>query len=349
VINRPTLPCRSKSGGDFHRKMVAGASALAMLGVSACAGIWGFEDLQASADRVGAEGGVIVPGAEGGGAPQIVSDGGPPRGIDVAVTGDPDARSDASERRDAETLDAASDVADAEPDVVVEVADARDSGGDEGPDGTTGSRDSGSDSGAGDTGPADCGPSNCANGCCAAGRCITVRSTQQCGTGGGACSACGGCELCSPNGACTIDPTSRWIVRCGSAELTAAPPTGATWDPTGNGADGPEPDPFCQFELPSGVIDPNTGAATRTVNDSFVATWNQAVTAGTSTISAADLMSANADSWRVWVGDTEFNGRATLACEVHPPLQASVLMASQLTTTNLQNCVSITLNFVCQP
>ena len=97
------------------------------------------------------------------------------------------------------------------------------------------------------------------------------------------------------------------------------------------------------------MIDPATGAATRTVNDSFTATWNQTVTAGTTTITAADLMSANTNTWRVWVGDSEFNGRGTLACEVRPPLQASALLAGQSTAMNLQSCVSFTVTLVCQP
>ena len=194
-----------------------------------------------------------------------------------------------------------------------------------------------------------CGPGNCANGCCAGGGCITATSAQQCGRGGAACTACGGCQLCAASGACAIDPASSWIIRCASAELTVTPPTGATWDPAGVAGDGTQPDPFCQFERPPGTVSATTAAATRTVNDSFTATWNQTVTPGTSTITAADLMAANADTWRVWVGDNENNGRGTLACQVRPPLSASALVAGQSTVTNLASCVSLTLTLVCQP
>ncbi len=138
-------------------------------------------------------------------------------------------------------------------------------------------------------------------------------------------------------------------MRCASAQLTVTPPTGTTWDPAGVAGDGTAPDPFCQFEKPAGVIDATTGAATRTINDSFTATWNQTVTAANTTITAADLMSPNAATWRVWVGDSEFNGRGTLACQVSPPLQAATLVAGQLTVTNVQNCVSFSLTLVCQP
>ena len=124
--------------------------------------------------------------------------------------------------------------------------------------------------------------------------------------------------------------------------MAQAPFGPQSWQP-------PHPAHASQFELPSGIIDANTGAATRTDNDSFTASWNQTVTAGNSTITAADLMSASANTWRVWVGDSEFNGRAPLACEVHPPLQASTLIDGQLTIMNVQNCVSLTLILGCQP
>jgi hypothetical protein len=85
------------------------------------------------------------------------------------------------------------------------------------------------------------------------------------------------------------------------------------------------------------------------VLDSFTPTWNQTVTPANNPMTAADLMSANAATWRVWVGDTEFNGRGTLACEVHPPLQASALLNGQFTVSNLQNCVSFSVTLICQP
>jgi hypothetical protein len=224
------------------------------------------------------------------------------------------------------------------------------SGGSPGTGGAAGGGATGGSPGTGGNGgAAGCGPANCATGCCASGRCITAPTAQQCGIRGSLCTACGGCQLCDPSGACAIDPASSWMVRCASAVLTTAPPTGATWDPAGVAGDGPAPDPFCQFERPAGVIDAATGAATRTLNDTFTATWNQTVTAGNSTITAADLMSVNADAWRVWVGDSELNGRGTLACEVRPPLQATALLAGQLTVTNVQNCVSLALTLVCRP
>ena len=161
--------------------------------------------------------------------------------------------------------------------------------------------------------------------------------------------ACGACQLCGADGACTVDPASNWQVVCASAQLTTAPPTGATWDPAGVAGDGTAPDPFCQFEEPAGVIDATTGAATRTINDTFTATWNQVVTAGNTTITAAQLMSTDMNAWRVWVGDSEFNGRGTLACQVRPPLQAAALLGGQLTVANVQNCVSFTVNLVCRP
>jgi hypothetical protein len=370
LANSGRAPGHGRRSSDFRHRAALGASTVALLWASACASLWGFDDLQDSTHGGGGEAGTTAPASGGGGKIQDASGTALSHGVDATAAGGRGDGDDAAGQRVFENSDASGATTDAASEGMIGVADTSGSAGSSpGLDGAAGSRGSAGGGGIGD-GAADadgsdgapsvravdggdgapaCGPSNCANGCCAGNRCIIAPTTQQCGTGGGACTLCGGCQLCGPTGACTIDPASRWIVRCAAAELTVAPPTGATWDPSGNGADGPEPDPFCQFELPSGVLDANTGAATRTVNDSFAAVWNQTVTAGNSTISAADLMSANADAWRVWVGDTEFNGRATLACEVHPPLAASALIDGQLIIANVQNCVSFTVTLVCQP
>jgi hypothetical protein len=213
--------------------------------------------------------------------------------------------------------------------------------------GTGGARGVGGAMGTG--GAPACGPTTCATGCCAAGRCITPTTAQQCGTRGAACVACGGCQQCGASGVCELSPTSKWVVQCASAQLTVLPPTGLTWDPAGVAGDGTAPDPFCQLERPSGVIDTTTGVVTRNVLDSFSATWNQTVTPASNPMTAAELMSADAATWRVWVGDNEFNGRGALACEVHPPLPASALVNGQFTVANLKNCVSFSMTLICQP
>jgi hypothetical protein len=348
---------------------IAWLGVAALLGIAACADIWGFDDLHNSQD--GGIGGidsstVIDPGGGGGGPGGIGggagSDGsggaaGPGGGGSGGALITDAGVSDARDAMGAggRTGTGGAPVNDAGPsdgrDAAVGVGGRIGTGGASGTGGVSGvggAMGVGGLSGAGGA-PVVCGPSNCANGCCAAGRCVTATSALQCGTGGGACTACGGCQICGANGACAISPTSNWIVRCASAQLTVLPPTGLTWDPVGVVGDGPAPDPFCQFEMPAGVIDATTGAATRNVLDSFTATWNQTVTPVNGTITAAELMSANADDWRVWVGDTEFDGRGTLACQVRPPLAASALINGQLTVTNVQNCVSFTVTLVCQP
>ena len=374
TANPPGEPAGASTRGRRPVAMVwLGVAAL--LGWAACADIWGFDELHNSQDA--GAGGAPVIGSEGGAGGLAGLGGG--AGVDASggtagqgpggIGGTPltDAGSDGRDAPGvggqtgtggARMIDAGSDGRDA-PGVGGRTASggAPGTGGINGVGGapglggrigTGGAPGAGGISGAGGA-PVVCGPSNCATGCCAAGRCITATSALQCGTGGGACMACGGCQICGANGACAISPTSNWAVRCASAQLTLLPPTGVTWDPAGVVGDGPAPDPFCQFERPAGVIDAATGAATRNVLDSFTAIWNQTVTPANAPVTAADLMSANTDAWRVWVGDTEFNGRGTLACQVRPPLQASALINGQLTVTNVQNCVSLTLTLVCQP
>jgi hypothetical protein len=339
----------------------AGLGLAAILCVSSCADFWGFEDLRNSVDGgARGDGGVIFIGGSGGRMSEIGSGGGSGGlgigggGMGLGGGGTPRGSGGLSGSGGASRTGGAPATGGA-----TSMGGAGGLGGFQTTGGRSGTGGAGGRGGAtatggvagamGSGGSGGCSPSNCSKGCCAMGRCVTATSAQQCGTGGGLCTACGGCQLCGPNGACMVDPTSNWIVRCASAELTVAPATGSTWDPIGVAGDGPEPDPFCQFEKPAGVIDNNTGAATRTVADSFTATWNQTVTAANTTITADELMSANADSWRVWVGDSELNGRGTLACQVRPPLQASTLVDGQLTITNVQNCVSLSLTFICQP
>jgi hypothetical protein len=67
------------------------------------------------------------------------------------------------------------------------------------------------------------------------------------------------------------------------------------------------------------------------------------------TISAQDLMSTNPNDWLIWVGDDEFNGMGTLACEIQPPMQQSWLMNGGFTVQNVANCVSVTIGLTCQP
>jgi hypothetical protein len=225
--------------------------------------------------------------------------------------------------------------------------------GDQGTAGTSGVAGSGGSGGAGGATPPACGPKTCANGCCdATGKCVAGRTTDSCGHGGAACAPCGGCMLCNASGACDVDPSSTWDVVCVSAVVAPTQPNGQTWDPKSNGPNGPNPDPFCQFEMPANTTNPNQGASSPTIVDSFTPMWNYDVTPASGPIKASDLMST-AKTWRLWIGDDDgCTARGCVGqeiCEIDQPLPASALVTGQLTRQNLASCISLTVKFVCMP
>jgi hypothetical protein len=166
--------------------------------------------------------------------------------------------------------------------------------------------------------------------------------------GGASCGACAPCEICTA-GSCKIDPASKWVVVCASAELSKIPPPGyLTWDRKTGDLGGADPDPFCEFEMPAGSVTVDTAGVTDTFLDTYTAAWGQTVSPATKTIKAQDLLSPTG-SWRLWVGDDEGNGRGQLACGIQQPMQASWLHDGQITFSNLGSCVSLTVKLVCVP
>ena len=214
-----------------------------------------------------------------------------------------------------------------------------------------GAAGSGGSGGAGGAPPPVCGPKTCMNGCCdASGKCVAGQADDACGHGGAACAPCGGCLQCNTSGACEVDPSSVWDVVCGSATIKQTQPNGATWDPHTASADGTNPDPFCQFEMPANTTNPNLGKSSPTVMDSFTPLWNYDVTPSAKPIKASDLMST-AKTWRLWIGDddgcTAHGCVGQEICEIDQPLEASAFVAGQITRTNLGSCISVTVKFVC--
>jgi hypothetical protein len=169
------------------------------------------------------------------------------------------------------------------------------------------------------------------------------------GSDAGGCGPCQPCETCVA-GACKVDPASNWLIVCVSAQLSMTPPTGpgTTWDPKTGALGGTAPDPFCQFEMPAGSVTLATAGVTDTVVDSFTPTWGQTVSPAGKTVKASDLMSTST-TWRLWVGDDEGNGTGQVACQIWQPLSANALHTGQLTVQNVSSCVSLTVQFLCQP
>jgi hypothetical protein len=201
-----------------------------------------------------------------------------------------------------------------------------------------------------------CGPTNC-TGCCGAdGQCVHTVTASQCGKSGAACVACAPCEICSSSGlsgaSCAIDPTSQWAIVAVSGQVTTSPPSGSNWDPLHGDEGGTAPDLFCEYENPSGSVSSTTAGVTDTLTDLFTADWNQTITPPGVTVSASALM-ASKPAWRIWVGDEDCSmGRCgtagQIACSYQQPISAASLMSGSTTIRNYQNCVALTLSFVCQ-
>jgi hypothetical protein len=206
--------------------------------------------------------------------------------------------------------------------------------------------------GAGGGGQPACGPKTCPSGCCdSTGKCVGGRANDHCGSGGGACVACGNnCLFCNTSGACDVDPSSVWDVICVQATVKATMPNGQTWDPPSSGPNGTNPDPFCQFEMPTNTVNPQQARSSSTIPDSFTPVWNADVTPASKPIKASDLMSTS-KTWRLWVGDDDgCTVRGCVGqeiCEIDQPLPSDALVSGQLVKQNLASCLSLTVKFVC--
>ena len=220
----------------------------------------------------------------------------------------------------------------------------------------TGGKGTGGNPGTGGSG-IKCGPTTC-TGCCGAdGQCVHTVTASQCGKTGAACVACPSCELCATSGltagSCAIDPSSQWTIVAVSGQVSTNPPSGATWDPSHGDEGGTAPDLFCEFENPSGSVSPTTAGVTDTLTDVYTASWDQTITPTGVTVSASALM-ASKPAWRIWVGDEDCStpskcGTAgQTACSYQQPFTAASLLSGGTTIRNYQNCVALTLSFVCQ-
>lgn len=192
---------------------------------------------------------------------------------------------------------------------------------------------------------AGCDPTNCTSGCCAGAVCVPSPSAQQCGRGGMSCQTCLACQRCSALGACELDPASHWQMSAVSAALAKREPDGVTlWDEPGEVFGGSAPDPFAQFEMPTG----SPIGATTTIVDTTAPTWNQLLEPGGTTLQASDLLPGG-QVWQIWIGDDDGNNLGEVMCELNGPIDAAAFAAGGFTRTNLMSCSSVTIQLTCHP
>ena len=110
-----------------------------------------------------------------------------------------------------------------------------------------------------------CGPDTC-TGCCFNGVCQAGNMTSACGKGGGACSACGGQQICRVDQSCGVNPESRWRVQPVSAVI-ASSNNGTEWD-----GDGSAPDARIEMLCPP-TSSPVQGM-TPTAQNTYTPSWS---------------------------------------------------------------------------
>jgi hypothetical protein len=134
--------------------------------------------------------------------------------------------------------------------------------------GDTGGDDSDDSSDDGDDAPPPACADTC-DGCCDGETCLSGDASDACGLGGNACAVCGPDFVCG-EGACSVDPASRWDVLAVRATVFEDNSGGGSWDPLGG-----LPDVFLNmrsedspevFEGESTVID-----------DTLAPEWNQVI------------------------------------------------------------------------
>lgn len=184
--------------------------------------------------------------------------------------------------------DGASDSGDDESDDESDDGGSDDGGGDSGGDnGDNGDGDGGSDSGDDDSGDDDsgdgdpdggpppgpdagdpvCNAETC-GGCCDGDGCAPGDQDDACGAGGDVCTACGAGSSCQ-QGACVLDPLSRWDVVIEDGELPATTLLGLPWDP------GALPDAFVELVASDG-FDRAEGSS-QVSFETLTPIWNETV------------------------------------------------------------------------
>ncbi|PZR07152.1 MAG: hypothetical protein DI536_28245 [Archangium gephyra] len=155
--------------------------------------------------------------------------------------------------------------------------------------------------------------------------CVTTPTTSQCGANGNACTTCTAVDSCI-SGACTIDPTSTWLVRPSQVRVNNS------WDATS------APDIFVEIWCPSTAT--SISYTTTTIGDATTATW----AAGGCTMTADQLLNLGFD-FRVWdedLSDHDLVQARTSATPMDSHLRAGML------TGNTATLLNITFTFIKQ-
>jgi hypothetical protein len=155
------------------------------------------------------------------------------------------------------------------------------------------------------------------------------------GGAGGSCGVCPACMRCM-NGACSVDPTSLWKVRCIRAAITATKPGGEPWDAFA--ASAAAPDPQCSFWLGNAVA-----AQTSALSNTFAPMWNESITP-TSRFSGG-LLSSQASPWSIRVTDEDQPG-SDAVCSVSPALDATAFAAG-LASFTAGSCTTLVIGMEC--
>jgi hypothetical protein len=181
------------------------------------------------------------------------------------------------------------------------------------------------------------------------------------GAGGatGVCSpACGPCEICTAAGACDVDPNSTWDLAAIAAALNPVDPGNQiapnTWDVPTEPIEGPNPDPFCELDMPP----PTTVIGqTATIPNTLAPIWSALVGPNPGLLNppqaplrAGDLL-AGGKPWILFIGDDDagilFPSGETM-CTINGPLLPSDFRAGGFMRTNIGSCFSASFKLTCR-
>jgi hypothetical protein len=119
---------------------------------------------------------------------------------------------------------------------------------------------------------------------------------------------------------------------------------GTAWDLPGQPFGGKLPDPFAQFEMPTG----SAIGWTTTLIDTTMPVWNELLEPANTALTASDLLPGG-QPWRVWIGDEDAGGFGEVMCDVNGPVTAADFLAGGFTRTKVSSCQTVSIALACVP